>query len=78
MTISWKEIYSRIVPQRNLDKHKNNKQIRIYNSYNQFDLKVDNKIIRFVNYDETEEKEYVKKLFETAISEQKNLSLINC
>lgn len=66
VTISWKETYPGIVPQSELDELENNEQIRIKNSYedfdendsNQFVLEIDNEIVGFVNFGITENTVY--------------------
>lgn len=66
VTISWKETYKGIVPQSELDELENTEELRIKNSYenfdendnNQFVLEIDNEIVGFVNIGKTEDKEY--------------------
>ena len=66
VTISWKETYKGIVPQSELDELENTEELRIKNSYenfdendnNQFVLEIDNEIVGFVNIGKTEDKEF--------------------
>lgn len=68
VTISWKETYKGIVPQSELDELENTEELRIKNSYenfdendnNQFVLEIDNEIVGFVNIGKTEDKEFEK------------------
>ena len=66
VTISWKETYKGIVPQSELNELENTEELRIKNSYenfdendnNQFVLEIDNEIVGFVNIGKTEDKEF--------------------
>ena len=66
VTIAWNETYKGIVPEWFLEQLKNNEEERATKSYNEFDendnnqfvLEVDNKIVGFVNFGITSDKEY--------------------
>ena len=66
VTVAWNETYKGIVPDYFLEKLKNNEEERAKKTINEFDIKnnnqlvleVDNQVVGFVNYGESEDKEY--------------------
>ena len=63
VTIAWNETYKGIVPEWFLEELKNNEKERAQNSFDvnnnhQFVLEIDNKIVGFVNFGITEDKEF--------------------